>query len=182
MIHELFDYVRREAQNAVAMREMKGTLLCTAYNPKTHAIKGILMPHEVETGWVPISVAGAGNGFGVLVGPKVGDASKAADGFDGDVFDVEFDGGDPNTPVAKLKHFSATQTPPEVQSGEILIKHEKGGSRLYAADGSITDTHPSGATITWDKDGNHIHDNRGKDITVKTAGTYTQATKTGDLA
>lgn len=171
MSGDFWDLVRREAQNAVvSMRQAKGTLLCTAYNPKSHAVKGILMPHEVETGWIPISVAHAGNGFGVLIGPKVGDAGKAADGFDGDVFDVEFDSGDPNTPVAKLKHFSSQNQPPEVQSGEILMKHENGNSTYFAQDGSITTTHKSGGMTMFDGDGNFTAKTANKSVTVN-AGT-----------
>ena len=162
MMEELLNVVRREAQHAVGGRQSKSTLVVTGYNPKTHAVKGLLMPSEVETGWIPIAVQQAGDGFGVMSGPNVGSAEK----LDGDVFDVEFENGDPNTPIAKNKHFSASDNPPEVKSGETLIKHQTGGSTHFKADGSIVTTHKDGGTHAFDKDGNHTVDTKDKNITV----------------
>lgn len=157
------DIIRRETQHTHFHGATKSTLICTAYNPKTHAVKGILVPHGVETGWVPVGVTSAGNGFGILVGPKVGDSEK----LDGDQFDVEFEFGDPNTPIARHRLFSTPDTPPEVQSGEIMIQHEKGHKLFFAQDGSVTLTHAAaGGNLTFDKDGNLTVDSKSKGITV----------------
>lgn len=174
MMEDVLNIVRREAQHAVGSRQSKSTLVSTGYNPKTHAVKGLLMPSEVETGWIPIAVQQAGDGFGVMSGPNVGSAEK----LDGDVFDVEFENGDPNTPIAKNKHFSASDNPPEVKSGEILIKHQTGGSTHMKADGSIVTTHKDGGQSTWDKDGNHTVDTKGKNVTINSgAGAQTFSAK-----
>ena len=124
---EFWNVVRRIALEVMGSTQIKGTLVCTAYNPKTHAVKGIIQPHGVESGWVPIAALHVGNGFGVLVGPKVGDPQK----LDGDQFDLQADMGDPNTLVAHHRQFSTPDAPPEVQSGEMLLMHEKGTKAFF---------------------------------------------------
>jgi uncharacterized protein involved in type VI secretion and phage assembly len=159
---DFLEIVRREIHQVIAAQQFKGTIVATAYDKKNHAIKGVLVPHEVETGWIPISVAHAGNGHGMLVGPKCGSAEK----LDGDQFEVSFDNGDPNTPSAKMKQFSAQDKPPEVEQGEILVNHASGMKDKYNADGSRTQTHPNGATDTWDKTGSMVRDLKGQAETV----------------
>jgi uncharacterized protein involved in type VI secretion and phage assembly len=152
----------REAQRAHGGRQHKSTLAVTAYNPKTHSVKGVLLPSMVETGWVPLASQHAGDGYGVMVGPNVG----SADDLNGDIMDVEFENGDPNTPIAKHKHFTQADNPPEVQSGEILVKHQTGGSTLHKADGSIVTTHKDGGVHQFDKDGNHSLVTKDKNVTI----------------
>lgn len=156
-MHDFIDVIRREAMQVVAAREFKGTLVTTAYDPKTRSIKGVLVPHGVETGWIPLSAIHAGPGYGIGVGPKCGSADK----LDGDVFDVEFDNGDPNTPVAKMQHHSEVDNPPEIKSGEILVNHASGMKDKFAEDGSRMHTHPNGATDLWDAQGNKVKDLKG---------------------
>lgn len=146
---DLIDLMRREAANVMQEFQQPMTLVATSYNPATHAIKGILMPSEIESGWIPLSVAQAGNGYGILTGPKVG----TADDLKGDQFNVHFEGGDQNTPVATLMQFSTKDAPPGVKSGEILIAQEKGTSILIAEDGSVNMKHASGGSLIWGTDG-----------------------------
>lgn len=165
-----WDMVRREAANASGGREFKGSLAVTGYDEKTHAVKGILLPSEVETGWVPLASMSAGDGYGVMAGPNVGSADK----LDGDIMDVEFENGDANTPIAKHKHFSNADNPPEVKSGELLIKHQTGGATHFKADGAIKTSHKDGGYDEYDKDGHHTHDTNNKNIVVK-SGTGSQS-------
>jgi uncharacterized protein involved in type VI secretion and phage assembly len=132
MIDEWLDIIRREAFVAVAQRQQKSTLQVTSYDPKTHSVKGILQPHGVETGWVPVGTAAVGDGFGVAIGPGVGDQ-----------FHVEFENGDPNAPMATHRLFSTAAKPVNVESGEVAIvskfKHTikltKDGKMVIEADG-----------------------------------------------
>lgn len=160
---DLIQIMRREAMGVVRQfQQGSGTLVATAYNPKTHAIKGMFVPSEVESGWIPLAVMQAGDGFGVMAAPNIGSAEK----LDGDVFNVSFEGGNGNVGVAHHTHFSASDNPPEVKSGEILIKHQTGGSTLMKADGSIVTTHKDGGQSSWDADGNHTLDTKGKNVTI----------------
>lgn len=145
----LLNVMRREAAVAVASREFRGTLVVTAYNPKTYAVKGIIVPHEIESGWVQITGDHIGKGFGNLAGPKVG----SADALDGDQFAIEFDRGDPNTLVATHRIFSDQDKPPVVQSGEMLLQHESGNKVFFAADKSVTVVGQSGSQTKHHVDG-----------------------------
>ena len=167
MIDGWLDIIRDEVATVASMRNWKGTVVATSYDPKKHAIKGILVPHEVETGWIPIGVGAIGNGYGDVMGPKTGDPEK----LDGDQFNIEFDTGDPNTPIATHRIFSDVDVPPEVKPGEMLRQHSTGTHVFLAEDGSVAMLHgPSKSTITIDKDGNHVHDTKGKHYTVTTGG------------
>lgn len=161
-VDQIVDVIRREVAMQIAQRQVKGTLVCTSYDPDKHAIKGMLMPHRVETGWIPIGSHHIGNGFGMLVGPKPGSAEK----LDGDQFDIVFDQGDPNTPIAALRLFSAKDKPPRVESGEMLLRHESGNSFLFDKNKEITIRHHKGGTQHWDKDGKVTITTKDQDFTV----------------
>lgn len=164
---EFWNAVRRVAQEVVGRAQFKGTLVCTAYNPQTHAVKGIIQPHGIESGWVPVAALHVGNGFGIAVGPRVGSADK----LDGQVFDLHFDGGDPDTLVAHHRQFSTHDKPPVVQSGEMLLMHEKGHKLFFAQDGSVTIYHAAaGGVMQFDAQGNIMHDAKGKTLTVQSSG------------
>ena len=102
MIDAWLDIIRDEVATVSSMRNWKGTVVVTSYDPTKHAIKGILVPHEVETGWIPLGSGMIGNGYGDVMAPKAGSATD----LDGDQFNVEYDNGDPNTPIATHRIFS----------------------------------------------------------------------------
>ena len=147
--HDLQDVMRAYAAQAVAARQFKGTLVTTGYNPQTHAVKGILVPHGIETGWIPIAAVHAGNNYGIACGPKVGDAQA----LDGDQYDIEFDFGDPNTIVARHRQFSTPDSPPQVQSGEMVVMHESGNKIFFAQDKSMVIVGQSGSQTKIHTDG-----------------------------
>ena len=170
------DHVRRIALEVSEARQWKGTLACTSFDPNTHTVKGIILPHGVETGWIPLAAVqtsgGSANGTGSYFGPTPGDASALQNGgqFQGDQLDVEFDRGDPNTLIAKHK-MSLPQNPPMVQSGEHLVTHERGSTHLYKQDGSVVFTHfAAQGTHTWDAQGNLTTDTKGKTHTINSSG------------
>jgi hypothetical protein len=152
-VAEFVHFIRRIAQEVVGRQQFKGTLVCTAYNPDTHAVKGIIQPHGIESGWVPLAAMHVGNGFGILVGPRVG----SSDALDGQVFDLHFDGGDPDTLVAHHRHFSTTDKPPRVESGEMLLQHENGNQVFFSQDGSLKVVGQKGSTSYHDPNGGIVH-------------------------
>lgn len=145
--------VRRIALEVVGGRQGKGTLVATSYNPQNHTVKGIIVPHGIESGDVPIAATHVGNGFGILVGPTIGDATK----LNGDQFDIDFEFGDPNSMIAKHRQFSKVDNPPVVQSGEILLQHQSGSSVKFAADKTLTLTGSAGSTTVHGSDGSITH-------------------------
>ena len=174
MMEDLIQIMRREAMNCIGLHQRTGSMAVTSYDPKTHAVKGVLLPSMVETGWVPLPCISAGDGYGVMVGPTAGTADK----LDGDIFDVDFVNGDQNTPVLKQKHFSVADNPPWVEAGEMLIKHQTGGSTHFRKDGSIATTHKDGGSYTFDKDGHVSIDTKDKNVTINSGtGSQTFAAK-----
>ncbi len=149
---EWLDIIRREAANIVASRQLKSTLVATSYDPATHSVKGILVPHGVETGWVRLAAIHAGNGFGIVMGPTPGDAKK----LDGDQFDIEFDAGDPNTIVARHRQHSKQDAPPAVKSGEMLIQHKSGHYVKFNAADEIMIFHKTKSQTIHKADGRVI--------------------------
>lgn len=171
------DIVRREAQHVFFQHQPRLTLVCTAYNKDIHAIKGILVPHGVETDWIALASVHAGNGFGILIGPKVGDPKK----LDGDQFDIDFDISNPNRPIARHKQFSTTDKPPTVKSGEMLWQHSKGHHLFFDEKGNVTiyfnadknkpkggepPPNGNGGYMAFDKDGNLTHNSHKKTLTL----------------
>ena len=148
-LDEFENHIRRIATEIIGARHTNTTLCCTAYDPKTHAVKGILQPSGVESGWVPIAAMHVGNGYGILAGPMVGDAN----GVGGDQFSVDHEAGDPNNLVARHKQFSTVDAPPQVQPGEMLLKHANGNSVAFTQDGSLTVTGQNGSITKHRPDG-----------------------------
>ena len=89
-IDEWLNIIRREAHSVAFHGQEKNSLVATSYNPKLHAIKGVLVPSLVETGWIGIGVPQTGGGAGHFVGPRVGTAQDLK----GDVFDIDFENGE----------------------------------------------------------------------------------------
>ena len=171
---DLLDLIRMEAADVVAERQFDGTLVATSYDPDRHMVKGMIMPHKVESGWVRIGASHTGNGFGIVAGPNIGSADK----LDGDQFSLHYEGGDANNLVATHKHFSQQDKPPRVESGEIMLKHQGGGSTFFAKDKSITTTHANGGVHRFDPEGHHTLDTKGKNVTINSGtGSQTFAAK-----
>lgn len=128
-MQNILDIMRREAAAQAAQRQTQAVLVVTSYNPEKHAVKGTLQPYGVESGWIPVATIGIGSGCGVVVGPSIGDQ-----------FAVEFQGGDPNSPVAVGRLFSSSDTPPKAESGEVIIKSQFGHEFRLTKDGKLTIT------------------------------------------
>jgi phage baseplate assembly protein gpV len=120
---DLMNAIRREVERQLSGRYNTRTGLVTAYDPNTHSAKVMLKPDNVETGWLPNHTGHIGNGFGIVVGLTPGDGMTT-----GDQVEVTFTEGDLEQGRIIHRLFSDKEKPPPVQSGEILIKHEKGGS------------------------------------------------------
>lgn len=161
------DFIRRQVETLLVRMHPSETMVATSYNPQSHAVRGIVVPHGVETGWVPISTPMAGAGYGVVVGPEIG----SGDGLDGNVFHMTFEQGDQNLPRAHGRTFSAQDPPPVAQSGEVVMQGKWGGGVKLAVDksvtisgtaGSITVHNPDGSITHTDSAGGIIHQANGK--------------------
>ena len=131
----------------------------TSYDPKTYSVKMTLQPEGWETGFVPLGTHHIGNGWGITMGAQVGDQ-----------FAVGFFGGDIEAPHIIGRVFSNQETPPMVQSGEMLLQHQSGSKHFLDKDGNITHVANKAYTLT-----------SGKAVTIN-SGQPMKVTGGGDLS
>lgn len=110
-------------QNSVAKPRL-GTV--SGYDPNTYMVKVQLQPEGVETGWLPLGSPFVGSGFGIAVGPAIGDQVE-----------VQFPDGDLSSGVVSMRFYSDAARPPAVPSGEVWIVHSSGSLLKLHNDGSI---------------------------------------------
>lgn len=144
MMEGLLNIVRREAQ-IVAERAAGGIRIgtVTSYDPATHSVKLALQPEGTQTGWMPLTAAGVGSGFGVYVGAT-----------DGQAFAAFFHEGDIEAGII-IGRLPTDQEPPiSVQSGEVVIQSPTGSLVSLLKDGTVTVQDKGGGKIAFDGAGN----------------------------
>jgi hypothetical protein len=127
MMRDHQNMMRREAgQQAV---ERAGTRIGTisGYDATNFMAKVMLQPDGTETGWLPIGTVGVGNGWGIQVGPSIGDMVA-----------VEFQDGGIDAGVITQRFFNDQARPGAVPGGEVWLVHQGGQFIKLLADGSIS--------------------------------------------
>jgi phage baseplate assembly protein V len=115
--------------------------LVTDYDPVAYAVKVMLQPEGIETGWLAIETAMAGNGFGIFAGPING--AQAV---------VSFLEGDREVGWCTGFLPSDVDVPPHVPAGEIWVVHQSGSSEKFTNDGKVTVTDKSGSVLVMNGD------------------------------
>lgn len=103
----------------------------SSYDASNHAVKVILQPVDPEIGeqesnWMPLGAIGIGNGWGVAVGPQIGDQVM-----------VVYENGDFSSGSIVGRYFSVAQQAPAVPSGEIWALHSTGSFVKLVTSGDI---------------------------------------------
>ncbi len=99
----------------------------TGYDPGNGVVKVAIHPEGRETNWIKLDCPGVGNGWGVQVGPQIGDEVT-----------VSFESGDPNLGKVTARHTNSLNLPMPVPSGETWIVHESGSLLKFNTDGTVT--------------------------------------------
>lgn len=154
-IDEFVNISRREAGRMDTLRKHSSTLLVTSYDPDTYAIKGTYQPEGKESGWIPLATQQSGSGYGITVGPKIGDQ-----------YEVAFSGGDLESPYVLGRIFSDKDKAPKVESGEVLARHESGTRLFLNKDGEALIDHKSGSHIHLKDNLTEVADPQGNKITL----------------
>lgn len=126
-IDALLNLIRREAHRVVAQRSTPRVGLVSAYDPDRHAVRVRLQPEDVESGWIPLTEGHIGNGYGIAIGPNIGDQ-----------LEVQFQGADGETGRVVGRLYSNEDRPPRVEAGEVLIRHQSGSRILIDKNGVVT--------------------------------------------
>jgi len=116
----------------------------TAYNPNTYSVKVQYQPSGLESGWLPILTPYVGSGWGLQVGPSVGD-----------LVTVTFQEGDQKVGVVIGSLFNTSDKPQAVPSGEFWLQHKSGSLLKFLNNGDVQ--------LTTSRD---LLVNAGRDVTV----------------
>lgn len=111
----LLNTMRRHAELVAHSKASMRLALVSAYDPNYYAAKVRLQPEDVETGWLPISALGVGNGWGIFSPPSLGDMVQ-----------VHFQEGDINAGIVGAKVFNDQDRPLPVPAGEAWLVHQSG--------------------------------------------------------
>lgn len=109
----------------------------SAYNPNNYTVKVLLLPEQIETGFIPLATIWVGNQFGGVFGPNIGDSVK-----------LDFIDGSVQATIVGGRFFNNTALPPLVNSGQAALVDSKGSYIRLNNDGTITIGAPNGITLT----------------------------------
>jgi phage baseplate assembly protein gpV len=98
----------------------------TSYDPANGVVKVAIQPEGRETNWINLDCPGVGNGWGVQIGPQIGDEVT-----------VSFDSSDPNLGKVTARHTNSLNLPMPVPSGEFWALHSTGSMVKLHGDGSV---------------------------------------------
>lgn len=115
----------------------------TSYDPVNGAVKVAIQPEGRETNWIKLDCPGVGNGWGVQIGPQVGDEVT-----------VSFDSSDPNLGKITARHTNSLNLPLPVPSGEIWMVHKTGALLKFNNDGTVSIHSP--VSISYDAPQHHF--------------------------
>lgn len=115
----------------------------TGYDPANGVVKVAIQPEGRETNWIKLDCPGVGNGWGVQIGPQLGDEVT-----------VSFDSSDPNLGKVTARHTNSLNLPMPVPSGEIWMVHQSGSLLKFKSDGTVT-LHSS-VSISYDAPAHHF--------------------------
>lgn len=182
---DIEDLVLQTIERWMAGRYSERHGLVTSYDPKKYLAKVMIQPQMKETGWLPIETGHIGAGYGIAVGLQPGDGKTT-----GDQVIVRFQGNDFESGKIVQRVHSDQDTPPTVQSGEMVIwsrfqKSQGGpnsaqgaqggnGQQLYFKnDGSFLLTDGNGASIIGDGNGNMTHNCKNFTLNTTQNATFT---------
>ncbi|MBN3811704.1 phage baseplate assembly protein V [Paraburkholderia sp. Ac-20347] len=128
----LANAIRQQARMSTAHETLPRFATISSYDASNHAVKVIVQPVDPEIGeqesnWMPLGAIGIGNGWGVAVGPQIGDQVL-----------VVYESGDFSSGTIVARVFSVAQKAPAVPSGEIWALHSTGSFVKLVTSGDIS--------------------------------------------
>ena len=126
MMKHFLNTLKGAAQQAGAINASTRHGTVSSYDPNAYAVKVMLQPDNVETGWLPLKSAWIGNGWGLFCPPSIGDAVELA-----------FQEADGGVGSAGLRFFNDQDRPLPCPSGEFWLVHQSGSLLKFHNDGSV---------------------------------------------
>jgi hypothetical protein len=122
---ELSNAMRAQASMMTNSTALPRFCNISSYDVKL-GVKVMIQPENTESGWMPLGCIGVGNGFGVAVGPNIGDFVLAV-----------FAEGSFNSGVIVARFFTTDNQPIPVPAGEIWAVHKLGSYVKLQNDGKV---------------------------------------------
>ncbi len=139
---KLLNIMRLQALLAQSGRVQTRLGTVVAYNPDDYTVKVAIQPEGVHTGWIPLGAAWVGNGWGMFAPPS-----------GGELVEVEFQEGSPESGIAVARLFNDEERPLPVPGGEFWLVHRLGASFKLTNDGAGTFSDGHGASVRLNGDG-----------------------------
>lgn len=137
MMEHILNQMRQEAARAVSGRMHVTLAMVKSYDPNNYAVKALLWPEELETGWLPVASAWVGNQWGLFLPPAIGDMVA-----------VYFIEGALEAGFVGPAFFNVQQRPLTVPNGEAWLVHQSGSFLKLRNDGSVEVNATAGLNVT----------------------------------
>jgi uncharacterized protein involved in type VI secretion and phage assembly len=145
MMDKFRNAMRREAQREASTRAKPRRGTITAYDPSKYAAKVRIQPEGYETGFLQIGAEFVGNGWGLLLGPSIGDEVE-----------VNFQEDGKNAAYIGSRFYGDEAPPMAVASGEAWLVHKSGAFIKLTNDGKMSLRDASGSALVLNNDGTTI--------------------------
>jgi uncharacterized protein involved in type VI secretion and phage assembly len=142
MMRKIQNLMRREAQREASTRAKPRRGTITAYDPSKYAAKVRIEPEGYETGFLQIGAEFVGNGWGLILGPSIGDEVE-----------VNFQEDGKNAAYIGSRFFGDEAPPLPVPSGEAWLVHKAGAFIKLTNDGRLSLRDAGGSTLVMNGDG-----------------------------
>ncbi|MBU3625740.1 hypothetical protein ICN48_05760 [Polynucleobacter sp. JS-Safj-400b-B2] len=142
-MNHLLNQLKSTAQQATQGRANTRHGTISSYDAGAYAVKVMLQPDNVETGWLPLKSIFIGNGWGIFCPPSIGDAVE-----------IDYQEGDNEVGSVGMRFFNDQDRPLPCPSGEFWLVHKSGASIKSTNNGMLTLSDPSGTVLQLSNDGN----------------------------
>lgn len=125
----LANSIRQQARASISDLSLPGVYLISSYDGAGNVKVNVTFDPDVppqESNWMPLGCIGVGNGWGMMVGPQVGDQVMCV-----------FEQGDFQSGVVVARIYSAQQQAMPVPSGEIWMVHKTTTSIKFLTNGDL---------------------------------------------
>jgi len=142
MMNEFRNHMRQVAQTVPQGQGRTRIGVVTSYDLDAYSVKVKLQPENVETGWLSVTSAWIGDGWGFFTPPTPGDMCE-----------VEFQEGGLSAGIVIGRFWNDSERPLSVPSGELWAVHKNGQIFKLLNNGQAIFSDGHGATIQLNGDG-----------------------------
>lgn len=126
MMHNLLNTLRAASQQAAQTTATTRQGVVTNYDPDAYAIRVMLQPDNILTGWLPLKSPWVGNGWGLFCPPGIGD-----------LVEIDYQEGAVGAGSVGWRFYNDDDRPLPCPSGEFWLVHQSGSLLKFHNDGGV---------------------------------------------